>query len=862
MKRSARLKIAIVGALLLLAVAAAPGSVDAQSGTAAGDTVRIELRVWQDIEDDLGISVSARPADGSWQTLGVIPLPLDDGHSSSGHFRYGDITLAVPLTERATPVHIEMRVWQHVDNGRLIYISARPRGGLWATLGTIALPLDDGVNAQLGLRYGDTGIDATLPEDEVSTLAGRPGVRGYADGLGEAALFGRYASSIGSIGAAFDRDGSVVVADRWNRAIRRIAPDGTVTTIAGGNGAGLRDGPASTAQFEGPTDVAIAHDGAIYVADSPAHRIRKITPDGMVTTVAGGGPTTGSRSSEGTWSSFRDGPADEARFAHPERIALGPFGDLYIMEQRRRIRRLSPSGTVATFAGTGTLGYQDGPRQQAEFFQLLAIDVDLAGNVYVIDDSPIINQGLVPTIRKIDTAGVVSTLYRDVPLTRGGTLATPLGLAVARDGSIYIANTGRHQIVELGRDGKLRAVAGTGAQGYADGPRVEAMFSLPSAIAVSDDGTLVVADEGNNVIRTVDLSAGPLPTHALALAVADEIPRLAGVQVTTFAGRPGYKRTGVPGFMDGAAGSALFYRPWGMALDAQGNVIVADSGNDAIRRIAPDGTVTTVAGGSGRGLRDGAGADAQFSQPKGVAVHADGSIYVADSRNNRIRRIAPDGSVTTVAGGGPPATEGNWGDFRDGPASEARFRDPSALAFDEEGNLLISDTENNRIRSLSPDGEVSTVAGGSRVSAPDSAVGNPGTRDGPGPHAYVGLPGGIAVDDAGNIFFTESNNAIRMIDGSGYVSTVLRTPRSRHGGALSPFIDGIAVGRDGALYVADAQYPTYARVVRITRDGALSIVADRQFTSPQGIIATPDGSFLVSDPVENVIWKITVRGAQ
>ena len=567
-----------------------------------------------------------------------------------------------------------------------------------------------------------------------------------------------------------------------------------MTTIAGGNGPGLRDGPAATAQFEGPTDVAIAHDGAIYVADSPAHRIRKITPDGMVTTVAGGGPTARSRSSEGIWGSFRDGPADEARFAYPHRIAFGPYGDLFIIEWNKRIRRLSPSGTVVTFAGTGTPGYEDGPRQQAEFFNLLAIDVDLAGNVYVIDNSPTIKTGLVPTIRKIDTAGVVSTLYRDVPLTRGGTLATPIGLAVARDGAIYIANTGRHQIVELTRDGELRAVAGTGEQGYIDGPRDQAMFSLPGAIAVSDDGTLVVADEGNNVIRTIDLSAGVLSSHALALAGAEQIPRLQGVEVTIFAGRPGPKFAGVPRFMDGPAESTLFYRPWGMALDAEGNVIVADSGNDAIRRIAPDGTVTTVAGGSGRGLLDAPGADAQFSQPKGVAVHPDGSIYVADSGNNRIRRIAPDGSVTTVAGSGPPAIEGNRGDFRNGPASEARFRDPSALAFDEAGNLLISDTENNRIRSLSPDGEVSTVAGGSPPPAPDSGVGNPGSRDGPGPHAYVGLPGGIAVDDEGNIFFTESNNAIRMIDGSGYVSTVLRTPQSRHGGALSPFIDGIAVG--------------------------------------------------------------------
>ena len=793
--------------------------------------------------------------------LGVIPLPIDDGHSSSGRYRYGNITLAVPLPDRATPGRVDIRVWQHVENGRLIYISARASGDLWATLGTIRVPLDDGVNALLGLRYGDTLYDAPLPEDEVSTLAGRPGVRGYADGRGDEALFGRYYDDLG-LGVEVDHDGSVIVADRKNRAIRRITPDGTVTTIAGDNGRGVRDGPGWTAQFERPTDVAIASDGAIYVADSDGHRIRKIAPDGMVTTVAGGGPTAGSRSSEGVWGSFRDGPADEARFAYPHRIALDPYGDLFIIEHSKRIRRLSPLGTVVTFAGTGMPGYEDGPRQQAEFFHLLAIDVDLDGNVYVIDNSPIINAGLVPTIRKIDTAGVVSTLYRDRPLNRGGTLATPIGLAVARDGSIYIANTGRHQIVELSRDGKLRAVAGTGAQGYADGPRVEAMFSLPGAIAVSDDGTLVVADEGNNVIRTIDLSEGRRPLHARAVAGADEIARLQGVEVTVFAGWPGYKFAGVPRFMDGAAGSARFYRPLGMALDAEGHVIVADSGNDAIRRIAPDGTVTSSAGGSGRGLRYGPGADAQFWEPKGVAVHPDGSIYVADSGNNRLRKIAPDGSVTTVAGGGPLPSAGQGGDFRDGPATEARFRGPTTLAFDEEGNLLISDTGNNRIRLLAPDGEVSTVAGGSPAPAPGASEGNDGAFDGPGHEAYFFSPGGIAVDDEGNIFFTERNNAVRMIDGDGYVSTVLRTPHSRYGGALSPFIDGIAVGTDGALYVADSQYPTYSRVVRITRDGALSIVADRQFTSPQGIIATADGSFLVSDPVENVIWKITVRGAQ
>ena len=836
MKRCARPKIAIVGALLLLAVAAATGSAIAQTGTAAGDTVRVELRVWQDIEDDLGISVSARPADGSWQTLGVIPLPLDDGHSSGRHYRYGNITLAVPLSNRATPVHIDMRVWQHVENGRRIYLSARPRDGSWATLGTIALPLDGGVDSLRGLRYGDTSIDAPLPEDEVSTLAGRAGVRGYADGPGAQARFGRFADVIGGLGVAFDRDGSVIVADRQNRAIRRIAPDGTVTTIAGGNGRGVRDGPASTAQFAGPTDVAIADDGTIYVADYYGHRIRKIALDGMVTTVAGGGPFYGPPFGEGAWGDFRDGSAGEARFKFPHGIALDGNGNLFIAEDYGRIRRLSPSGSVVTFAGGQTLGHRDGHRGEALFFNLQAIDVDAEGNIYVIDNH--FHSGI--AIRKIDTTGVVSTLRRGTASFRRGTLASPTGLAVTSDGAIYIANTGRHQILELTDRGILRAVAGTGEEGYADGPRAQAMFNLPAAIAVSDDGTLVVADEGNNLIRTIAPAAAGPSASRQELALAGQLPRLEGVKVTIF------------------ASGSLLTRPAGMALDLEGNVIVADYGRHAIRRISPRGTVTTIAGGRGQGLREGVGRDAQFSEPQAVAVHADGSIYVADSGNNRIRRIAPDGSVTTVAGGGPPATAGNWGDFRDGPAAEARFRTPSALAFDQAGNLLIVDNGNSRIRLLSPAGEVSTVAGASRIPERHRHQGNSGSFDGPGNQAVFHSPDGIALDDEGNIFFTESNHAIRMVDSSGFVSTVLRTPHTRYGGALSPFLGGIAIGSDGALYVTDY---SYKRVVRVTRDGEISIVADLGFDWPLGIIVTDEGNLLVSDGQSGVIVQITLGGA-
>ena len=241
--------------------------------------------------------------------------------------------MAVPNWE--PPLTVEARVWQGVVRPGVIFISARPARGSWLTLGTVRLLLDDGITST-GHRFGDISIEVPLPADGVTTLAGRPGERGYVDGPAGEALFARYSEDL-DLGLAVDRDGSVVVADSSNGAIRRILPDGTVTTIAGGNGRGVRDGPAASAQFVEPKDVAIAPDGSIYVADIRAHRIRKVAPDGTVTTVAGGGPTGGR-------GSVVDGPASEATFDLPNGIVIDDFGDIYVTEYHQRIRRISPSG--------------------------------------------------------------------------------------------------------------------------------------------------------------------------------------------------------------------------------------------------------------------------------------------------------------------------------------------------------------------------------------------------------------------------------------------------------------------------------------------------------------------------------------
>ena len=802
---------------LVMAVAV---SADATLAVAAGDAsyenppATIEVRIWQDLQNACSIHVSARQVGGSWDSLGIIRLALDDGLSSTGMFGYGDIALDVPLQDWASPATIEVRVWQHLLDQRNMYISARGSRGSWAALGTILLPLDHGVHRGLGYRYGDISIDAPQPPGGVVSLAGRARVRGYREGHGEEARFGRHDEA--TIGLAVDDDGSVVVADFRNAAIRRISPDGIVTTIAGGNGRGLLDGPGEVARFEAPDDVAIDYEGAIYVADSRAHRIRKITPDGVVTTVAGTDQPRPER-----WI-HRDGRAGGALFIAPSGIAIDPNGDIYITEQTR-IRRLSPSGWVTTYAGAAVPGYRDGPRDRAQFSHIRAMDVDAEGSVYLLDTISYVpgRDGTHYAVRKIDASGWVSTLYMDGPPQSGGLLVAPAGIAVTEDAEIYVTNTGRNQIARVEGRHRLVAVAGTGEDGYLAGPRDAAILSNPGALEILPGGALLVADQGDSLIRVVIPDADGT-FSAVPTAVIPEVARVEGVRVSAVAGVGGFARyVAASGFLDGPASQALFSSPYGIALEADGSIIVADAGNDAIRRISPDGDVRTVTGGNGRGDRDGPRDAAQFSRPRGIVVDAEGVIYVADTDSGLLRKVASDGAVTTVTS-----------------RIKTLYR-PTALAFDPHGNLLFS--ERGRIHRFSPEGPVSVAVD----------EGN-------------GFIRGLAADDEGTVFYVltrGSKTFIRKAGRDGLPVTVFEDRPGHFGGIFSTNLPGLALATDGTLYAADWQY---GRVVEISSGGEAAIVVDRaRFNDaprfqPAAIVVAPEGHLLVADSGNSVIWKITI----
>lgn len=317
-----------------------------------------------------------------------------------------------------------------------------------------------------------------------------------------------------------------------------------------------------------------------------------------------------------------NGTGKAVRFNHPFGLAVDAGGNLYIADAGNNvIRKMDVTSLVSTFAGIGGVrGSANGLDTLSTFNKPFGVATDATGNVYVADAGN--NQ-----IRMIGQATGIVTAYAGTGLVGASNIAdsvsfnSPLGVAVDGGGNVYVADYGNNLIRKIAQTGVVSILAGSGAKGSDDGLDTAATFNLPEALAVDATGNVYVADNGNDLIRKVT-PAG---------------------QVSTFAG------SGQPGSSDGTGKTASFNSPFGIAIDANGNLYVADSGNNLIRKITPGGAVTTIAGSGSRGANDGTGKAASFNTPAGIAVDKAGNIYVADENNNLIRKITQTGMVTTIA---------------------------------------------------------------------------------------------------------------------------------------------------------------------------------------------------------------------
>jgi sugar lactone lactonase YvrE len=554
------------------------------------------------------------------------------------------------------------------------------------------------------LNYTIRKIDVVT--GTVTTLAGRAGSSGSADGAGRAARFNLPCS------VAVDGSGNVFVADEYEATIRMVTPAGVVSTFAGSPGQrGNVDGTGAAARFNSPRAVATDSAGNVYVADEGSHTIRKITPQGAVTTLAG--------SSMGMPGS-QDGTGAAAGFRYPGGIAVDPSGILYVADtDNGSIRRVTPAGVVTTLAGTDAFGSVDGTGSAATFALPYGTAVDPEGNVVVTEGGSV--------LRKVTPSGVVTTIaglasaYGNVDATGlNARFWTPIGVAASRLGNVYVADSHASTIRKILPDAAVTTFAGKdGVAGASDGQGASARFSGPSGVAVDSAENIYVADYYNNTVRKITPSGA----------------------VSTLAGLAGSS-----GSADGTGSAARFSNPSALATDAAGNVYVADGANFTIRKIVvATGAVTTLAGLAGNyGSADGAGSAARFIYPQGVATDASGNVYVADTNNHTIRRITPSGDVTTLAG-----SAGSPGSM-DGVGSGARFFYPYGVTVDAAGNVWVADTFNDTLRKVTPTGVVTTEAGASGVA---------GSSDGSGSGARFNMPTSLGFTPSGRLYVADLYNA-------------------------------------------------------------------------------------------------------
>jgi uncharacterized protein (TIGR03437 family) len=596
-----------------------------------------------------------------------------------------------------------------------------------------------GVNAGLGLPSAitvdsadniyiavfDNRVRKLSPDGIITTFAGT-GEDGFGGDGGPATK----ALLSDSHGLAVDTAGNVYISDTSNNRIRKITPDGIITTFAGNGQQGISGNnlPATSVPLNQPTRIALDSAGNVYIVESgpnPAQgdRIRKVDANGIITTVAGGGTDFTTNI-----------PAASAAML-PLAVGVDAARNLYIVDQfRQGILKVDSTGQLTTVAGGSEIaGFagDGGPAINALFaFNLYPdVAVDSSGNIFIADDGNL-------RIRKIDTAKTIQTIAGNGLFQFSGnggpatsaSLDYPVGVIEDNAGNIFVSDQQANRIRRIARDGTISVFAGNGMEAEMGdhGPATAASLLLPSYMTFAPDGSLLVAD----------------------LCVIRSIDKTGIIHTVAGGGDCNYGGDG------GSPLQASLNLPEGMAFDSGGNLVIADTYNNRLRVILapPDGRIFTLAG-DGRAAfsgDNGSSLKAELNEPVGVRIY-NGDVYFSDYLNHRIRRI--DGQtfiITTVAGNGTPGFAGDGG-----PATQAEINLPEGITFDQAGNLYIADTGNGRVRKVDPTGIITTFAGSNSNRFGD---GGPATKAG------IAAPADVWVNPSGSVLITDSpTNRVRAV---------------------------------------------------------------------------------------------------
>ncbi|OJJ17694.1 hypothetical protein BKI52_27925 [marine bacterium AO1-C] len=632
-------------------------------------------------------------------------------------------------------------------------------------------------------------------------------------------------------GVAKDASGNIYIAEIGSDRVRKVATDGTITTLAG---IGIQNstgdgGLAINAALSNPTAVAIGPNGNVYIADQGNNRIRMVHVNtGIITTVAGGGSSLGD-----------GGLATAARLNGPEDIAFDSQGNLYIADKdHHRIRKVNASdGIISTVAGMGSSGYlgDGGLATAARLHRPTGVAFDQNDNLYIADFSN-------NAVRKVNASdGIISTVagngsfgnvtdgnlatsgglfevrritvdnnndfyfstgfsVRKVTVTTGiiGTVSitslnSPYAITFDSNGDFFVASQNNRYVLKVASaTGPTTIVAGNGLSSYAAGTRgdggkaANALLASPRGMTRDAQGNLFLVNYDGHSVRKI--------------SATDSV-------ITTLAG------TGTAGFSgDGGPGtSATLFQPTGIVVDATGNIYFSDANNHRIRKVATDGTITTVVGTGSAGFSGDGGlaTAAQLFAPRGLVFDASGNLYIADASNRRVRKVATNGIITTVAGTGSSGFSGDGG-----AATAATLNLPYGIAVDASGNLYIADRNEHRVRKIDAvTGIISTVAGNGGTT--DNGDGGLATA------AAIRFPNGVAIDNGGNLYIA-SEGRLRKVDANtGIISTIAGNSNNNsinEDGSSVVFADlvGIALATNGEIFVTDERNHRVAQLIPAT----------------------------------------------
>ncbi len=644
-------------------------------------------------------------------------------------------------------------------------------------------------HARLALIALVSLVPPAFAQSVITTIAGADWLF---PGNGQPALNAPLGGNFLGLDVTTDRNGNYYICDGDNLMVMEVGPNGIISVIAG-NGVNFISGDGGLAVNAGlsqPTAIAVDSSGNVYIGEY-AGQVRKVTTDGIIHTIAG----TGNASFGGD-----NGPAIAAQLYDPQGLVVDTGGNLYIADtMNNRIRKVTPGGIITTIAGNGLPGAlgDNGPATAAELNYPTRLALDPAGNLYITD---VFNF----RIRKIDIHGIITTFAGGGTDQSQGVPAisapiVPLAVAADSGGNVYIADRLTQGIREVNTQGLIQTIAGgSGAVGLSGdgGPALNAVFHFffYPALSVDSAGNIFVGDDRNQRIREITTDS--------------KINTIAGNGLFHFSGN------------GGPAVNATLESPNSVVEDGAGNVYITELLGSRIRRVTTDGDINVFAGTGAFGYLgdNGPATSATLGYPSYFAFDASGSLYFSDSVDSVIRKI-DNGVITTYAGSGQIGSSGDGG-----PATQASFDAPFGIDFDSAGELIIADSQNNRIRVVFPSGDIPSGLCSSSASCVLTIAGN-GTAgysgdNGPSPSALVNTPFGLKVYNNAIYFADQGNNRIRKIDiATLTITTVAGNGKQGYTGDNGPAIqaslnapEGLGFDAAGNMYIADTNNSAVRKV--------------------------------------------------